>query len=297
MVDLSVIVAAPDAGPNLRECLSALAPQLPPAEMEIVVVDGSERERVEQLIREFPSARFLRVSAPNSVPGLWSAGIAAAQGGIVALTIENCVPAPDWARRVLTAHSSPWPAVGGAIEIGPKASLVDWAVYFCRYSSYMLPFSPRFLDDLPGDNCSYKREGLDQVRGLMSDGFWETFIHYEMRSHGEKLLSDPLPVVTYHGGISAWTFFRRRYIHGRYFSARRGRDFTPAQRLMRAVASPVIPLLLLNRITGRVWRNGRHRSKYLAALPLVICFLLAWAAGEGLGYVTGPTGIRAPCRD
>jgi hypothetical protein len=161
----------------------------------------------------------------------------------------------------------------------------------------MLPFSPRFLDDLPGDNCSYKREALDQVRNLVTDGFWETFIHYDMRSRGHKLLSDPLPVVTYRGGISGWTFFRRRYAHGRYFSARRGRDFTPAQRLMRAAAFPVVPLLLLKRITGRVWRNGRHRSKFIAVLPLVFCFLLAWAAGEGLGYVTGPTGIRAPGRD
>jgi len=297
MVDISVIVAAPDAGSNLRECLSALASQLQPPELEIVVVDGSERRDVEQLITDFPAARFLRLSASNSIPRLWSAGIAATQGRIVALTIENCAPSPDWVQKMLTAHEAPWPAVGGAIEIGPNASLVDWAIYFCRYSSHILPFSSRFLDDLPGDNCSYKHEALDQTRDLMSDGFWETFINYDMRRRGQKLLSDPSPVVTYLGGIPGWQFFRRRYIHGRYFSARRARDFTSAQRLMRAAASPIILLLLLNRITGRVWRNGRHRSKYLTALPLVICFLLAWTAGEGLGYVTGPKAIKAPGRD
>jgi hypothetical protein len=161
----------------------------------------------------------------------------------------------------------------------------------------MPPFAPTFPDDLPADNCSYKRAALGQVRDLMSDGFWETFIHHDMRSRGEKLLSDSSILVTYRGGISGWKFLRRRYIHGRYFSARRGRDFTPAQRLMRAGASPILPLLLLNRITGRVWRHGRYRSKYLTALPFVLCFLLAWAAGEGLGYVVDPAGIRAPGRD
>jgi len=265
--------------------------------MEIIVVDGSGRNEVRQFSKDFTTVRFLRFSAQTNVPRLWSAGVFSAQGEIVALIIENCLPAPDWARRILSAHSAPWPAIGGAIEIDPQASLVDWAVYFCRYSRYMLPFSPRFLDDLPADNCSYKREALGQVRGLMSDGFWETFIHHDMGSRGEKLLSDPSPVVTYRGGISGWTFFRRRYIHGRYFGARRGRAFTLAQRLVRAAASPVVLFLLLTHIAGRTWKNGRHRSRLLATLPLIFCFVLAWAAGEGLGYLTGPTGIRAPGRD
>ena len=294
MFNLSVVIAIQDAGPELRRCLSALVPQLSPAEMEIIAVDGSGREEVS---KDFPTVRFLRLSAQTNVPRLWSAGVASAEGEIVALTIENCVAAPDWARRMLGAHSTAWPAIGGAIEIDPQANLVDWAVYFCRYSNYMLPFSPRFLDDLPADNCSYKRQALDLVRGLMSDGFVETFIHHDMRSRGEKLLSHPSPVVTYCGGIPGWRFFRRRYVQGRYFGARRSRALTLAQRLVRAAASPIVPFLLLSRIAGRTWKNGRHRSKLWATLPLIFCFVLAWAVGEGLGYLAGPGEIKPPGRD
>ena len=294
---LSIIIAAQDAGPHLNQCVAAAVTQLPPAEMEILVVDGSGKPELEQWIRAFPSARLI-VGAPQSnVPQLWRAGIEAARGRIVALTIENCVPAPDWARRMLAAHEADWAGVGGAIEMAREARLADWAVYFSRYSNYMLPFAPRVLDDLAGDNCSYKCEALDRVQGQTGDGFWETFLHYDMRHRKERLLCDPSPVVTYRGGLTAWRFFRRRYIHGRYFAARRGRAFTLPQRLMRAAGFVAVPPLLLNRMARRVWKNGRHRSKFVAALPLVIAFLLAWACGECVGYTLGPSGTGAPGRD
>jgi hypothetical protein len=125
MIELSVVIAAHDAGPNLKRCLDALTPQLPPAAMEILVVGSSGK----------------------NVPQLWSEGIGAARGRIVALTIENCVPASEWARRTIHAHACPWSAVGGAIEIVPGANLVDWAVYFCRYSAYIPPSEPKLAED------------------------------------------------------------------------------------------------------------------------------------------------------
>ena len=243
--------------------MSALAAQIQPPKLEVLVIDRS---------------------AGTSVPQLWSAGIARARGKIVALTIENCEPAPDWAAQMLRAHGGKHAAVGGAIEIAAGAKLVDWAVYFCRYSAYMLPFKPRWMEDLAADNCSYKKEALEPFADLMRDGFWETFVHAEMRRRGELLLSDPSPVVAYCGGISGWIFLRRRYRHGRYFAARRGREFTRLQRWARAAAFWAVPAVLLGRIGGRVWRNRRHRGKFLAALPLICCFLAAWAAGECAGY-------------
>lgn len=297
VIRLSVIVAAQDAGPNLRKCVAALVPQFPPDDMEILVVDGSDDNRARANLGSAFPVKLLRGPSQANVPQLWTAGIEAAQGRIVALTIENCVPASDWAKRMLSAHEGEWAAVGGAVEIVPEAGLVDWAVYFSRYSNYVLPFEPRFLDDIAGDNCSYKREALEPTRHLAKDGFWETFIHLEMRCRGERLLCAPSPVVTYCGGLSGWRFFRRRFLHGRYFAARRSRDFTVSQRIIRALGSVVVPLLLIRRIGGRIWRNGRHRGKFLIVLPIIAAFLVAWAAGEGAGYLRGPSGARIPGRD
>ena len=173
MVELSVIVAAQGAALQLRRCLTALVaqPQLG-GDMETLVVDGSGLPETQELALEFPSVRVLRPERLTNVPALWTTGILAAQGRIVALTIENCVPVRDWAQKMIEAHSGPFAAVSGAIEMEDGRSLIDWAIYFSRYSAYMLPFQNRLMNDLPADNCSYKSAELLEVRHLAVDGFW-----------------------------------------------------------------------------------------------------------------------------
>ena len=294
MPKLSVIVAAQDASACLRKCLVALTRQSTAEETEIIVPLRTNGH-LTALTAEFPSVRFLADSRAGNVPRLWSAGMRVAQGQIVALTIENCIPAPDWAARVMASHTAAaWPAIGGAIEPDPAGSLATWAIYFCRYSNSMLPFPARFLDDLAADNCSYKRDALRAVEPVAANGFWETLVHEDMRRRGEKLFSDPALVVTFSGGISGWRFLCRRYGHGRYFAARRSVDFSFRQRLVRVLGAPVVPLLLLNRIAGRVRRKRRYGGKFLSSLPLIACFLFSWAAGEAVGYAAGYPNSSGP---
>jgi hypothetical protein len=284
-IDLSVVVASQEGGSGLHRCLASMHPQLSGRAAEIIVVDGSGGDREAQLRSEFAGVRFLRLPPKTIVPKLWSAGINAAQGRIVALTIEQCVPAADWAERVLRAHTAEWLVVGGAIDLDPRAGLVDSAVYFCRYTRYMSAFAAEFLDDLPGDNCSYQRSVLQVLREHVADGFWETFLHQAMRRRGDRLLFDPSLVVYYAGPISGFSFLKGRFLHGKYFAARRGRRMKAAQRVLRAAALPLTLITMLLRIGRRVWAGRRYRMRFLFSVPLILLFLLAWCAGESVGYL------------
>ena len=282
-VELSIVVAADEAGPGLRRCLDALRPQVNSPRMEVIVADGSAsesgwRENVSWL-------RTLRLRPGSEVPQLWSAGIEAARGRIIALTIEQCVPARDWASSVLRAHSSECVAIGGAINASADLGLADWAIYFCRYSRFMPTAAAEYLDDLAGDNCSYKRAAFEGLREVIASGFWETFFHGALRKRGDRLLFDPSVVVAYAGPISYRRFLRRRFAHACLFAARRSGEMSAAQRFVRTAASPLVPLVLFRRIAARVWCRGRRRGKFLACLPLLLTFLVSWGAGEGLGYI------------
>lgn len=290
---LSVVVAAQDGGDLLRRCLTGLASQLPAGEMEILVVMGDGASQP-AFLREFPQVRALTIPRPWNVPRMWTCGIAAGRGAIVALTIENCVPAPDWAAKTLAAHSNPWSGIGGAIEPDDSLGLAGWAVYFSRYSNYLLPFADRFVEDFAADNCSYKREAVQRAAGTDARGFWETLAHEQMRRRDEKLYCDPALAMRFAGGISAGTFLARRFRHGRYFAARRSEKFSMSQRLVRALGSPVVPFVLMRRISGRVFAKHRYQAKFLVCLPLIACFLLAWAAGEGMGYLAGYSAAGPP---
>ncbi len=291
-VDLSVVVAAQQAGPGLRRCLASLEAQFASCSGEAVIVDGSRRQAAARLAKEFPLFRFLERPQGTEVPRLWKAGIDACRGEIVALTIEQCVPGPGWAQAVLRAHATGPSAIGGAMEIDPGAGMVDRAIFFCRYSGYIPPFPPRWLEDLAGDNSSYKRAALDQVREETAEGFWETFVHQGLRRRGERLLCDPSILMSYAGPLAGLSFLKTRWAHGRYFAARRSHALRRPERLLRAAAFPIVPFLMLLRIAARVWRARRYRTQFLLCLPLVTGFLAAWSAGEFLGYALGPAKQR-----
>ncbi len=287
-IEISVVVAAPDAGPNFSCCLAALTAQVSAVGGEILVVDGSTTGSAIHLSGDSTAVRILRLPAGTEVPALWQAGIEASRGRIIALLVDSCVPGPDWGPQILRAHRAESAVIGGAIDLAPTLGLVDSAIYFCRYSRYMPPFAPHFLDDLPGNNCSYKRAALAGLQEEMTDGFWETFVHRKIRSRGDRLLCDPAIRAYYVGPASGTSFFRFRLVHGRRFAARRVRGLSGGQRMMRALASPVVPLLMLWRIAVGVWKKRRHRARFLVCVPFLTAFLAAWSAGEFLGYALGP---------
>ena len=82
-------------------------------------------------------------------------------------------------------------------------------------------------------------------------------------------------------------FCAQRYRHACYFAALRAAGQPMARRLVRAVAAPLVPPLLLWRIVARVRRTGRHRRELARALPPLLLFLVCWAAGEATGYLLG----------
>ena len=289
MLEISVVLASLHGGPGLSNCLAVLEDQVATAGGEIVVVHSSGASPSDG--RSFPFCRTRWIPMPSGaeVPHLWKAGIEVSKGKIVALLVDSCVPRPDWVDRVLRAHQSSTAVIGGAIELAPAASLVDSAVYFCRYSRYMPPFEAQFLDDLPGTGCSYKREALNGLKEEMADGFWETFIHKTMRNRDERLLCDPAIAVTHVGPSSFVSFLRLRFAHGRKFAARQAAAMRSPQRIIRALAFPLVPFVMFRRIAARVWTTQRYRTRFLACSPAVGVFLAAWSAGEFLGFLCGPS--------
>ena len=285
---ISVVIAAHNARDSIRECLTALLAQAEP-DVEIVVVDNST-DRTGDIVRaEFSSVAVISASPGALVPHLWAAGIRHSAGEIVALTIAHCVPRGDWISRIRAAHQAAVPAVGGAIENDEAAGPVDWAIYFCRYSRFMLPFADGYSSEIPGDNASYKRAAIDRHARVWQDGFWEPAVHAALLHEGHRLLLSSSMVVYHRKSYGFWGFLRQRFQHGMQFARWHASGLTPGRRVLQVVRAPAVAPVLLARIGKQVWRKRRHQGKFLLALPLLIAFLLAWALGEVVGYLQGPT--------
>lgn len=282
---LSVVLASQNALTSVSDCLKTLENQCKEADIQIIVVDNSTDDTAEIIEREFPNVKLINAAKEKLIPELWGIGIEKSAGEYVALTTTHFVPSENWIAETLLANKADYAGIGGAIENEEAAGIVSWAVYFCRYSPYMLPFEKVEVEDFAADNASYKRRNLELVEEAMSDGFWENFVHQKMRKADMKLLKTPEIVVYHRDSFTFSGFMSQRFHHGKQFGNTRAAQMPLATRLIYAALSPVIPFLYLYRIIGRVFAKKRNVGKLVLALPVLMLFLLSWSAGEFSGYL------------
>ena len=278
---LSVVIGVASPAHRLDQCLNALAG----SEAEIIVVSSLAPGFARTLAAAHPEVKMLSHPELHLVPELWERGVRASTGSLVALLAADCIPAPGWVERIFASHRAGEAGIGGAIENEP-AKLADWALYFCRYSRYMLPFAKAPVADFAGDNASYKKAALDLCTQSRARGFWEPEIHAELRHRGMTLTLDPSIVVHLHNAQGVAGFLAQRYHHGRQFGRDRTAKMNVGQRVFRIVSSPLIPLVLLMRVAREVLKRKRHIPQFLASVPLLAAFFLGWTAGEVAGYLT-----------
>lgn len=281
---------------HLRGCLEALRRQEHPPPMETLVTCDARLPGVEELEREFPEARFLRVDGLRTArrgpsrehhDELRGIGLRASRAPLVALLEDHGRPDPRWCARIVEEHRAPHAAIGGAMENGIDRPL-NWAVYFCDFGRYQNPV-PRGAAAFVSDaNVSYKRAALERVASSWADAYHETRVHDALRTAGETLWLTPDMVVYQHReGLRLGPALRERYVWGRSYAAGRMAGAPVGARLARAALAPLLPPVLLARATMNVLRTRRHRGAFLRAAPLTALLLVAWAVGELAGYLSG----------
>jgi hypothetical protein len=276
---VTVVIGSNAPPERLSACLQALEPQRDGVEVLVHEATSSPRELQER----FPWASF--TTSPGAlVPHHWRDGIDAAQGELVALTISQMIPAPDWIatlRRELAAGD----VVGGGIDPSSGLRIVDWAEYFCRYSRDMLPFERRETVHLAGDNAAYRRARLESVRDSYRDGFWENDVHRVLDAEGVALPQTPDLLVRQGPSAGFRAFVAQRRRHGRAYGRQRGVHFSRVRNVVGVLGSPLVPVLMTLRVVRLVLQKRRFRGRLVIALPTIFALNAVWGAAEARGHL------------
>ena len=297
---LSVVVTIVDAGEALGRTLTALASQQDPPDLEVLVPWDDSVAGLDVLAKRFPSFKFLpmgRIATArpsSSAAGQHelfdrrrSVGLSAATGDVIAILEDRGVPRPDWARTMHDLHAGSASAViGGAIENGRDAWL-NWAVYFCDFGRYHLPFEAGPRDWVSDVNIGYKRRAIDQTRDLWRERYHETTVHWALQRAGETLYLTPaLAVDQMRGSLNLSSLVSERFAWGRLFAYTRARESGMGRRIVLAILAPLLPIMLLLRHTSVQLSKRQTFGKFLMALPAIAVLLMAWSLGETIGYLT-----------
>lgn len=297
---LSVVVTIVDGGETLRRCLAALAAQVEPPDMEVLVPWDDSVAGIQEIQARFPSFRFVAMGhvaterAATTGSGQHelfdrrrAAGLAAATGDVVAILEDRGAPVSEWARLMMAEHARlPHAAIGGAIENGLDRPLA-WAVYFCDFGRYQRPFDAGERAYVSDVNVGYKRRALDLTADRWRVRYHETTVHWALQRAGESLYLSPLVVVEQQRlGLRLTDLIRERFVWGRLFAYTRAREQPATNRLVYAALAPVLPAILFARIAAAQASRATF-GQFVAVSPLVVVLLTVWSVGEMVGYVTG----------
>jgi hypothetical protein len=294
---LSVVVVAFNTTALLERCLDSLERQTVRDGVEILVARPWDAPAPPNAVTaRFRRARWVRDPGAQTVPQLRGLGIAESRGTIVALLEDDCVAPETWCAALLDAHRGACVAVGGAVEPGDYAALLDWAMYFLEYVRFMQPLPSSASEGLPGTNVSYKRGAV--LPHLQADGigFYEVFVHAALLQAGLPVKLDPALVVY---NVNSWKVaraVRSRFHHGRGFAAVRVGGRPLARRLPFLAIAAVLPVVQIARTAREVVSRRRRLGRLAAALPWIVVLSVSWSLGEFAGYLMGPGGSLAQWR-
>lgn len=291
----------PDAS-HLSGLLDALSRQSDRRSLEILVPYHPPVTGIEEAKRRFPQVVFMPVDKTSSNlkqggsrehhDALRAHGLLAARGEILGLLEDHARPDPDWCAQVVAAHQqrfANYSAVGGAIENGIDRPL-NWAVYFCDFGKYQNPVmegDSRYASDA---NIAYKKSALQAIQSVWQDSFHETVVNAALLARGHKLALSPHIVVFQHrSDLRFGNALRERFVWGRSYAETRAQLSSKTKRFIYAALSPVLPLVLVSRMSMNAFKKGRHTGKFLEALPLVILLTFSWSCGEFIGYIAART--------
>lgn len=293
---LSVVVASFRDHRVVDACLAALLPQCEAVDVELIVARAGDAADVARLVVAYPTIRVVALPRDADVPRLRGAGLAAASGKLAALTEDHCVADAHWVATMRRYLGHPSDVVGGTMDNASRTRAIDWGAFFAEYG-FFARRRPWTAPDgaaplLTGANVAYARRVLDPVASWMVDGAWENVVHDRLRARGGTLVFEPAARVAQNLTYAFGPFMTDRYRHGRDYARARVAESPAVNRGVRAVLALLLPPLLAWRVARTAVDSLGRAAVFAWALPFTLAFLGAWAVGEAVGYVRGPSAAH-----
>lgn len=272
--DLTVIVVEIAGAAALRTCAEAVRAQA--ANVLVVRRDGS--------IAGMEGTPVGEALQPN-IPSKRKRAVELAPTALVALIEDTVAPAPGWAEALTAALECTTSfACGGPVSIAPGLPASSRALALSEYGAFndRKPAGPTTA--LPGCNFAFRRAPLlEALSG--SDGLVDQITFKQLEGLGGKLIWSPAMRVTFCHANDEGARLATRFQHGRIYASS-GQRSDLAYKAAAAGKALLLPPVLTMRSLCNAAAAERLSAPTLAWLMLQHS---AWAAGEFVGAVLGPS--------
>ncbi len=283
---LSIIITTYNARSLIGRCLDSLKNQITEIPFEIILVDSSRDGTADFVAENYPAVKLVRFDERKWCGGARNAGIAFAQGDVIAFIDADCVAAPDWVTATCAAHEQhPEPIIGGVIDNANPEDTAGWAYYFSEFSAWLPGTDFGRIREVPGCVMSIKRWAYEQYGPFIEKTYCsDSAFHWQIQAKGYEAVIDPSIRIAHTNPANFAHFLRHEVEHGRNFGEVRAREqgWSRLRRWGMSATLPVLPLLLFGRIAYDALTK-QHARPFLRVAPLVLAGQIAWSYGECRG--------------
>jgi hypothetical protein len=290
--EMSVVLVTRTPFPSIRKTIRYLSRQTFRDRLELLIVVPSREALAleDSEVQGFSAVRVLEVGPIRSMPEAKLAAVRNATTPVIAFAEDHCYPEPDWAEYLIKAHREKWAAVGPLLENGNPNTLNSWAAYLMSHAHWNEPVKTGRVDSLPWHNTSYKRQLLleygSELPALLAA---EGFLQQRLTERGYELYLSPTARVSHINASRVVSVISHAYVGGRVFGAKRAHygKWSSLRRLLHIGATPLIPLVRLQRTCRDIFRIGQGKRLLPFVLPALCTGLTFHALGELVGYAAG----------
>lgn len=299
-IQMSVVIATPDNYQSIRKTISCLRAQTVKKQLEIVIIAPSRKQLHldESQLQEFGQFQVVEVGHISSAAFAKHTGLRHANATIVAFTENHVYPNAEWAQSLIAAYQQPWAAIGPAMVNANPKSAISWALFMNAYGRWMAPITSGVIDDLPGNNSSYKRAILlefgEELQTLLET---ETILHTQLQRRGYQLYLEAAAQTQHLNPTKLLSCFQEMFYYGQMFAAGRRQNWSMPQTLLYTLGSPLIPFVRLRRALTNMQRVKQHHTLPQFTLIAIFFTLIASSLGEMIGYAFGTGKSKEKIRD
>jgi GT2 family glycosyltransferase len=284
----SVIIPSFQSASTIRACLTAVRAQDIGDPFEVFVADSSTDDTAGIVRREFPEVRLLKSDTRLSAELARNWGAREARGAVLAFVDSDCVPPPDWLRRLcVTLEEGTYHGVGGAIRPVEGSNSTNWAGYFCEFREFLPGGAASDATYLTPNNAAYRSETFRRAGGF-PDGYFplEDQVFYErLRAVGARIRFDPSIVVRHNHRSEVRAFLAHQARIGNA-NARVVREFglqgggIASHAWLAACLLPALATYRFARTVGACWKQDRYLMlRSPAVTGLCGLGMIAWGVG------------------
>ena len=261
---LSVILATDTIG-RVERVIESIAAQTIAKRIELILVttsriDESVRERIAAALH---SVKLLDVESIVPLSVARAKGVRVSAAPFIFIAETHAYPDPALAEKLIGALSGEWSlAVPGFRNSNPQSGL-SWAGFLSDYGAYSQNLEAGEIHRPPSHDAAFRRSVLLEFGDRLDKAL--TFgdeLYTTLHARGQRCYFEPTAGIQ-HVNISRFgSFVRERYLSGVLVGGYRSERWSLQRRLVYALGSPLIPIVILSRI-----RKGVKEARQSHSLP------------------------------